>query len=217
MSTSIYNAICRCNYFNITELCTIMHENGSDKSNFHTYTRLYNELFKDLRHKPVNVFEVGIGSKNRDIPSNMCGFSFTRPGGSLRGWQEWFPNAMIYGADIDRDILFTDDRIKTFYTDQLNPDAIKTMWGEVGEDVMFDVIIDDGLHTFEANDCFLKNSVHKLKSGGYYVIEDVIYVEEYPKFVAALDEYSKMFEEVRMITVPGAYHLDNTLVIMKKT
>ena len=37
----------------------------------------------------------------------------------------------IYGADIDKDILFTEDRIKTFYVDQLSADSIKKMWEKI--------------------------------------------------------------------------------------
>lgn len=215
MHQSIYDTIKNCNYFEITDLCKIMHHHGSDKSNFHTYTRLYNELFKDLRDSNIKLFEVGIGSKNINIPSNMCGFSFAKPGGSLRGWKEWFRNGEIYGADIDKDILFTEDRIKCFYTDQLDPDTIQQTWAEIGEDVQFDIMIDDGLHTFEANDTFIKNAIHKLRPGGLYVVEDVMFVD-IPKFEANLEEYSKLFSEVRLITVPGAFHLDNTLLIMRK-
>ena len=48
-----------------------------------------------------------------------------KPGASLRVWRDYFPNAIIYGADIDKDILFAEERIKTFYIDQLDPVAIK--------------------------------------------------------------------------------------------
>lgn len=34
--------------------------------------------------------------------------------------RELFPHALVYGADIDRDILFEEDRIKTFYCNQLD-------------------------------------------------------------------------------------------------
>ena len=54
-----------------------------------------------------------------------------QPGASLKMWRDYFPNAMIFGADIDKDILFNDQRITTFYVDQLNSDSIKEMWRKI--------------------------------------------------------------------------------------
>ena len=39
--------------------------------------------------------------------------------------------------------------------------------------VNFDIMIDDAIHTFEANKTFFLNSVHKLSKNGIYIIEDV--------------------------------------------
>ena len=50
-----------------------------------------------------------------------------RPGASLYGWCEFFPNSHIFGADIDDDVLFNTKKIKTFYCDQTNPESIKKM------------------------------------------------------------------------------------------
>ena len=47
---------------------------------------------------------------------------------------------------------------------------------------MFDIIIEDGLHTFEANKCFFENSIHKVKRGGIYIIEDITNID-LPKFI----------------------------------
>ena len=47
-----------------------------------------------------------------------------------------------------------EDRIKTYYVDQTNPDTIDKMFNEIGVDY-FDVILEDGLHEFNANICFL--------------------------------------------------------------
>jgi len=41
-------------------------------------------------------------------------------------------------------------------------------------DAEFDVIIDDGLHTFEANSLFMSNSIHKLAKNDLYIIEDIV-------------------------------------------
>ena len=51
-----------------------------------------------------------------------------RPWACVRGWRDLSPNALVYGADIDRNILFEEDRIKTFYCDQLDENAIRALW-----------------------------------------------------------------------------------------
>ena len=35
-------------------------------------------------------------------------------------WKEYFSNAEIYGADIDKNVLFFENRIKTYHVDQLD-------------------------------------------------------------------------------------------------
>ena len=107
---------------------------------------------------------------NPNLASNMTETGM--PGASLRVWKDYFRNAKIYGGDIDKDILFEEGRIKTFYVDQLDTSSINSMWKNINlED--FDIIIDDGLHTPEANLNFFFNSFDKLKNNGIYIIEDV--------------------------------------------
>ena len=59
-----------------------------------------------------------------------------KPGAWLRIWCEYFPNAEIFGADIARDILFDDDRIKTFDVDQTNSTSVTEMWQAVGTKIL---------------------------------------------------------------------------------
>jgi hypothetical protein len=161
-------------YKEIKTLSEIMSECKSDKSsNHHNYTTTYSRLFHNLRNKNINLFELGLGTNNIHIPSSMGPSGV--PGASLRGWKQFFNNSKIYGADIDKNILFTEDNIKTFYVDQTNSESIKELWSSPDiKDIDFDIIIDDGLHEFEANICFLKNSFYKLKQNGIYIIEDIV-------------------------------------------
>ena len=95
-----------------------------------------------------------------------------KPGASLRVWKEYFPNAKIFGADIDRDILFQEERIETYFIDQTNADSINEFWKKVDCD-NFDIMIDDGLHTFNAGWTLFSHSINKLSTVGKYIIEDV--------------------------------------------
>jgi SAM-dependent methyltransferase len=201
-----------------TILCEIMGRHRSDKGHanitesWHNYTTFYYSLFKD-RRDTLRVFELGLGTNNPNIPSNM-GIN-GRPGASLYGWKEFFPLAQIVGADIDKDILFQEDRIQTFYCDQTNPETIKEMWRGLEP---FDIIIEDGLHTFAANVCFFENSIHKLKSNGYYIIEDVLKEEE-PLFLEKIKEWEVRYPdcEFTMLTIPSTKNkFDNALVVIYK-
>ena len=94
-----------------------------------------------------------------------------KPGSSLKVWKEYFFNANIFGADIDKDILFQEERIKTFFVDQLDEISIKDMWKKL--DLSNDLIIDDGIHTLDGCKIFFDNSIEYLKDDGIYIIEDV--------------------------------------------
>jgi SAM-dependent methyltransferase len=136
----------------------------------HGYTDFYQMLFCNNESKINSVFECGIGTSNLSFPANMG--SAGRPGASLRVWRDYFPNAVIYGADIDHDVLFIEERIETFYMNQLDPFSIKSATQKF-QDGVFDFMVDDGLHTYEAALTLFLNSNRLLSPGGVYVIEDV--------------------------------------------
>lgn len=205
---NIIDKINSCKYVE-TDLCKIMDDAGSDKgSKHHNYTRVYYDIFKDIRNDKINIFELGIGSKNPEMNSSMSDYEYSKPGASLYGWREFFKNAEIYGADIDKDVLFSYDRIKTYYTDQTNMVKIKDMWTKIGDDIVFDIIIDDGWHNPDANYTFLVNSHHKLRNGGIYVIEDVYTVNEHK-----ITEYENLFKYVKVVDIPGK---EGRLIVLQK-
>jgi hypothetical protein len=148
-------------------LKTLFNLFGSDKSTHHNYHLLYGALLNPAT--TVNILEIGIGTNNTEIVSNMGAKG--RPGASLRAFREFLPNATIYGADIDRGILFDDDRIKTFFVDQTDMASLDDLSQAVPDDL--DLVIDDGLHCPDANLATLLFSLKKLRVGGWVVIEDI--------------------------------------------
>lgn len=203
-----------------TPLCSIMGRHGSDKGNsdlntsWHNYTTFYYSIFKDWKDKKIRIFELGLGTNNTNIASNMGKDGV--PGASLHGWVEFFPNAKVFGADIDKDILFETGRIKTFYCDQTKPHEIMNMWKNSELLENFDIIIEDGLHTFEANVCFLENSIHKLKRGGYYIIEDIVFGEE-RRMLEKIEEWKTKFPfmQFTLLKIPHTRNnVDNTLLVV---
>ena len=206
-----------------TVLCEIMGRNKSDKGNinitksWHNYTTFYHNIFKNIRDKPLRIFELGLGTNDVNIPSNM-GVN-GRPGASHFGWSEYFMNSRVYGADIDSNVLFNTDTIQTFYCDQTNPETIEKMWKEEDLKEDFDIIIEDGLHTFNANVCFFENSIHKLKTNGFYIIEDILHTEQH-LFVNKIKEWETKYTDFsfKLLCIPtlSANVYDNTLLVIQK-
>lgn len=197
-----------------TELCNIMNKHGSDKgSGHHNYTKYYYNLFKEMRFDKKNIFELGLGTNNPSIPSNMG--IYGKPGASLRGWREFFSNSNIFGADIDKDILFNEEKIQTFFCDQTSPESIKHLWNNLPVDEI-DILIEDGLHTFEANICFFENSFKKVKKGGYYIIEDV-YLLDVQKYKEFMNNTNIIFNKCNILNIFNEQNTsDNVLIVIQK-
>ena len=176
----------------------------------HTYADYYSRLFAHCRQSVRNVFECGLGTNNLEVISNMGAGG--KPGASLRVWRDYFPNAMIYGADIDRGILFQEDRIETHYIDQLDPVAIKAFWEQI-ETTVFDLMIDDGLHTFEAGSCLFENSISRLSQNGLYIIEDVL-LDDLLRYKVYFENLDFVVDYVIMFR-PNA-ELDSGLVAVRR-
>jgi hypothetical protein len=94
------------------------------------------------------------------------------PGASLRAFADLFPDSQIYGADIDKDILFQENNISTFYLDQ---NQLSTYDNPIIENKKFDLIIDDGVHMQSANLNSLLFSLERLTNNGVLVVEDIPY------------------------------------------
>ncbi len=76
----------------------------------------------------------------------------------MRAWRDYFPRARVYGADVDKRILFEEDRIDTFFVDQRDPITFEAMWANI-PDVELDFFLDDGLHTFDAARITLEHAI----------------------------------------------------------
>ncbi len=170
------------------------HRNGIIRS---FYGDLYEEELKGK--KITNLLEIGIG------------FDISSPGSSLRSWRHLFPTAKIYGADIDKRVLFEEENIKTFFTDQLNKIELNILKKKLNN-IFFDVIIDDGLHTYEANINTFEVFNDILSKEGLYFIEDIRYpeLEKYYKFF----ENSKFdFKIIECLNVNSSY--GNCMIIIR--
>ena len=167
------------------ELGNLFRSHGSDKAQErHLYHRFYSSLLATRRNERLNILEIGIGTSNPKLPSTMGGWETKyTPGASLRAFRDYLPSSKIVGADIDRECLFTEDRIDTYFVDQLSPSSLADLFGTQ----KFDLIIDDRLHTPEANLNTLVAALPHLTKGGSIVIEDLAPTAvEYWKIAASL-------------------------------
>jgi hypothetical protein len=213
LAPSIAERLRNVNVLAPTEMCRVMTKFGSDKGS-NKYTTLYSALFNDRRGQTVRILELGLGSNNEEVLSNMGVFG--APGASHRGWRQLFPRSLVYGADIDRRILFEEDRIKTFYCDQLDKSVIRELWSRPELRDGVDIMIEDGLHTFEANVSFLEASLEHLRPGGIYVAEDVGW-DTFDKWYDRLEKvYAKQYPTYEFAFVVLAERGHNNMLVIRK-
>jgi hypothetical protein len=152
----------------MTELCDIAFKYKTDKCPQikHHFTEFYHEVFKDKRESVKKVVEIGIGNMTPGVI-----------GASLFMWREYFPNAEIYGADIDNRLRFIAPRIKTFLCDQtVEEDLNDLVYFCMQDGIDIDLFIDDGLHTPESQIFTCKTLMPLLSKNTMYVIEDAAFV-----------------------------------------
>jgi len=146
---------------------------GSDKAR-HGYHAFYASILDALaasNKDHVATLEIGLGTNNSKLVSSM-GQDGT-PGASNRAFRDYLPEkAHVYGADVDRDILYQEERIKTAYVNQLDMTSFETMTKQLGQ-ANFDLIVDDGLHALSANLNVLLFGLKHVRPGGWVVIEDI--------------------------------------------
>ncbi len=142
----------------MTPLCELAHKHGTDKFGKHNYTSTYYEAFKDRTDRVKRVLEIGIAK-----------------GRSLRMWEEFFPNASIYGFDRNPICAVNTGRIKSIIGDQKDIPVLKAAAkvATAGREKL-DVIIDDGNHHWSLQLSTAEALLPFLADDGIYVIEDVM-------------------------------------------
>lgn len=185
---------------------------GSDKSTCHNYHLAYASILKGKRNQSIRIFEMGLGTNDPSAPSSMGAEG--KPGASLRAFKEWNALAEVYGADIDRNILFEEERIRTFYADQTDPKTLDELARKLPKD--FDLVIDDGLHTPRANINTIVFGLNLLKKGGTLVVED-IYEQDLPiwQTICAVLSHSYECQLVQMTEIKGAIKDPITVCVIR--
>ena len=175
-------------YLSDSDMYDIAKKYGTDKYQ-HGYTKIYYEIMKDKRYDPVSIFEIGIYMGNSIkmwhdfFPTGLvCGIDNGR---LLPNTQVNLGNGNENPSDDDKNLLnnssvvqnvgfdwIENDRIKCAVADQRSTEQLKSAFDHFGTDE-FDFIVDDGHHFQEHQQKTLGLLFKNVKSGGYYIIEDI--------------------------------------------
>lgn len=180
-----------------SELCALGKKHLTDKPG-NGYTKVYYELMKNFRYDSINIFEIGIyfgasikmwaeffpNGKIFGIDNGrICPGTTAIPGG-FRGTELPLlstddvkllqPEALVESVHFK---WVENDRIKCFKADQRSKKQLEQTldYFKCNE---FDVILDDGQHFQEHQQKSIAMLFHNVKSGKYYIIEDVCVHEE---------------------------------------
>lgn len=134
------------------------------------YQDVYARVLKHLRTQAPRILEVGIGVND---PNSVSGMGKDhQPGSSLLGWSQYFPSSEVHGADVDRRVLIDTGHYVTHWVDQRDPGSLTHLGALLGAPLH--LIVDDGLHTPEANGHTLYGLLPYLGAQGVFVVEDIL-------------------------------------------
>lgn len=163
---------------------------GTDKwSNKHHYTPVYHELFKDRRNEIKKVLEIGVAE-----------------GAGMFMFRDYFPNATIYGAEIEESRIFREDRIEVIKCDQSKHEDLYKLLEKIGDDV--DIIFDDGSHKPSDQIFTCDYLLQVMPKNTIYIIEDV----SDPSIVKSIKSLTGCKVEVKKV----GRRYDDCLIICKK-
>jgi len=118
------------------------------------YGDIYDKHFAPFRDQPINILEIGV-----------------LRGGSMRMWEKYFPNANIFGIDIDNECLqYQSDRTKIFIGDQSDVSFLRNVKAKIPR---VDILIDDGSHRAKDQKATFEEMYYHVRKPGVYLIEDI--------------------------------------------
>lgn len=131
---------------------------GTDKSRHSyknmSYLDIYERYFEKKRLEVKTFVEIGILNGN-----------------SLKTWAEYFPNATIYGIDINPECKkYGSERIKILIGDQNDDSFLKKITTEIPK---IDILLDDGSHITSHQIKTFNYLNQNIEKNGFYIIEDL--------------------------------------------
>jgi hypothetical protein len=128
-------------------------QNYSTDKFSHGYIPVYEKYFEQFKNVK-NILEIGV-----------------LQGESLKYFNDYFPNATIYGIDIEDKKHFENDKIKTFICNQESRDDLNYLMSMLN--IKFEIILDDGGHTMKQQQTSFGVLFNHLINSGIYILEDL--------------------------------------------
>ena len=166
----------------------------TDKHTTHSYIPIYEHLFSKIRETCTGILEIGV-----------------QTGGSMKLWNGYFPNAIVYGIDSD----IYQNRYREFAprVRLIQADAYTRECASTFSDESLDVVIDDGPHTLSSMRDVLALYYRTIKPGGYLIIEDVQDINWIHEIKQCADPVAK-WTVIDRRSIKGRY--DDILITVQK-
>ena len=162
----------------------------SDKSSrYHNYAVKYDKILTPFRESFTSVLEIGVAQ-----------------GQSIKMWTDYFTNATIHGADIDKTSIICESyssRVKFHLLDQRDEAQLKNL----EQFSPFDFIIDDGNHFWMEQILTFKTLFPYVRKGGIYIVEDTTtsYWGEYKNHpMSPIDYFKTLVDDVHLRGARGS-------------
>lgn len=150
----------------------------------HNYLNQYEMFLSPLRNEMFVFLELGVWE-----------------GASLKMWHEYFPNAIIYGADIEDKRKYEEDGVDTVIMNTMDEASIQDF---IERNVyQFRVILDDAGHESEAQILAFNKLFPILSSGGYYIIEDCLCAFDNTRWGKNANVFDRIHQMVDEVNVGG--------------
>ena len=162
------------NYVDIGEL---LNSCGSDKNSFHKYGNGYNLIFSEQflkQGRPLKVLEIGVFN-----------------GASINGFSQIPYVSEVVGVDTYSSFVTDNPKITLYIGNEFDAYSLRTLEMLKNNHEKFDIIIDDGPHTWESQEWFFRNYAELLNEGGVLVCEDISidYIKNLKKLQIELNLY----------------------------
>ena len=164
-------------------------DKGTARGANNGYTYTYEHYFRNLKDSKIKFLEIGLNNGGPECGSNKIDRKI-EDYPSIKMWHEYFSKGEIWGFDVNElkdPIDKSLNRFHFFQGDQGSEDSLKdfndTVKEKYGDNVQFDIIIDDGSHAHYHQQLSFTRLAGLVKPGGYYVIEDIHWQPDHRRLI----------------------------------